>query len=109
MSLMPHQTVTRAVGGTVSVTIIRDPADGAARYAVSYQSGGTEWLSRHRFLPSTRSMQAHWYWAISSARRWMAVFALGSLTELPSASLWASATPLAHVREGEGKEGLAAP
>jgi hypothetical protein len=49
MSLMPHQIVTRAVGGTASVTIIRDPADGAARYAVSYQSGGTEWLSRHRF------------------------------------------------------------
>jgi hypothetical protein len=26
-----------------------DPADGTARYAVSYQSGRTEWLSRHRF------------------------------------------------------------
>lgn len=49
MSLMPHQIVTRAIGATVSVTIIRDPADGGARYAVSYASRGDQWLSRHRF------------------------------------------------------------
>jgi hypothetical protein len=49
MTDMPHQIITRAVGGTVSVTIMRDPSDGSARYAVSYQSAGAEWLSRHRF------------------------------------------------------------
>ncbi|MCK1517281.1 hypothetical protein IVB22_33215 [Bradyrhizobium sp. 190] len=51
MTDMPHQVITRAIGGTVSVTIIRDPADGAARYAVSYENrgGAQRWLSKHRF------------------------------------------------------------
>jgi hypothetical protein len=49
MSLTSHQIATRALGGTVHVTIIRDPADGAARYAVAYGSRGNQWLSRHRF------------------------------------------------------------
>jgi hypothetical protein len=46
---MPHQAITRALGGTVAVVVLRDPADGSARYAVSYHSGGTQWLSCHRF------------------------------------------------------------
>lgn len=49
MTLLAHQIATRAIGGTVSVTVIRDPADGLARYAVSYESRGDRWLSRHRF------------------------------------------------------------
>ena len=49
MTAMPHQTITRVLGGTVGVTVIRDPADGAAKYAVSYESRGEQWLSRHRF------------------------------------------------------------
>ena len=49
MTLLAHQIATRAIGGTVSVTIIRDPADGTPRYAVSYESRSEHWLSRHRF------------------------------------------------------------
>jgi hypothetical protein len=49
MMLAAHQIATRAIGGTVSITVIRDPADGAARYAVSYESSASQWLSRHRF------------------------------------------------------------
>ena len=49
MTEMPHQIITRAIGGTVSVAVVRDPADGAARYAVSYESNASQWLSRHRF------------------------------------------------------------
>jgi hypothetical protein len=48
-SRIAHQIATRAVGGMISVTVIRDPADGTARYAVSYESRGDQWLSRHRF------------------------------------------------------------
>ena len=44
-----HQIATRAIGGTVAVTIIRDPAEGSARYAVSYESRGEQWISWHRF------------------------------------------------------------
>jgi hypothetical protein len=47
--LFPHQIATRAIGGTVSVTTVRDPADGATRFAVAYDSRGEQWLSRHRF------------------------------------------------------------
>jgi hypothetical protein len=49
MSLLAHQIATRAIGGTVSVTVVRDPADGLARYAVAYESRSDRWLSRHRF------------------------------------------------------------
>jgi hypothetical protein len=46
---LPHQAITRAIGGEVSITIIRDPADGSIRHCVSYQSRASQWLSRHRF------------------------------------------------------------
>jgi hypothetical protein len=49
MRLAAHQIATKAIGGTVSVTVIRDPADGTPRYAVSYESRAEQWLSRHRF------------------------------------------------------------
>jgi hypothetical protein len=49
MTDMPHQIATRAIGGAVSVAIIRDPADGTARYAVVYQSSAWRWMSHHRF------------------------------------------------------------
>lgn len=49
MTDMPHQIITRAIGATVSVVVIRDPSDGAVRHSVSYDSGATHWLSRHRF------------------------------------------------------------
>ena len=46
---LPHQVITRALGGTVSIAIVRDPADGFIRHCVAYQSHGAHWLSRHRF------------------------------------------------------------
>ena len=51
MTQMPHQIITRAIGGTVAVTTTRDPADGSERYSVSYQNrgGAQPWLSKHRF------------------------------------------------------------
>ncbi|MBR1190079.1 hypothetical protein [Bradyrhizobium sp. AUGA SZCCT0160] len=51
MTEAAHQRITRAIGGTVYVTVLRDPADGSARYAVTYENrGGAErWLSKHRF------------------------------------------------------------
>jgi hypothetical protein len=41
MNDMPHQIITRALSGFVSVQVIRDWADGTALYAVSYVSGAT--------------------------------------------------------------------
>ena len=55
MTPAAHQIATKAIGGSVSVTTIRDPADGEERYAVSYQSSGAEWLSRHRFHDVTQA------------------------------------------------------
>ncbi|MBR1154507.1 hypothetical protein [Bradyrhizobium sp. JYMT SZCCT0428] len=51
MTQMTHQKITRAIGGTVSVTSIRDPAEGDTKYVVSYQNrGGLQpWLSKHHF------------------------------------------------------------
>ena len=46
---MPHQIATRAIGATVFITSIRDPADGTAKYAVTYKSGVVRWLSERRF------------------------------------------------------------
>jgi hypothetical protein len=46
---LPHQAITRALGGSVSVVVIRDPADGSIRHCVTYNSRGAQWLSRHRF------------------------------------------------------------
>jgi len=49
LSTAAHQIATRALGGTVSIAIIRDPADGSVRHCVTYQSHASQWLSRHRF------------------------------------------------------------
>ena len=49
MSVSAHQIATRAIGGTVSVTLVRDPADGSVRHCVAYTSRADQWLSRHRF------------------------------------------------------------
>jgi hypothetical protein len=49
MTDMPHQIITRAIGATVSVLTIRDPADGTSRHVVSYECGITHWVSRHLF------------------------------------------------------------
>jgi hypothetical protein len=46
---MPHQIITKALGAEVHVVVIRDVSDGAVTHAVAYESGGTRWLSRHRF------------------------------------------------------------
>jgi hypothetical protein len=46
---LPHQIATRAIGGVVSIAIVRDPADGSIRHCVAYQSAAAQWLSRHRF------------------------------------------------------------
>jgi len=46
---LPHQVITRALGGTVSIAIVRDPADGSIRHCVTYQSRAAQWLSMHRF------------------------------------------------------------
>lgn len=57
MTLAAHQIATRAIGGTVSVAVIRDPGEGALRYAVAYQNqgGGQPWLCRQRFLDVTQA------------------------------------------------------
>jgi hypothetical protein len=52
---MPHQVITRALGAVVHVAIIRDPASGTAVYTVEYQSGGANWMSRHRFSDSSQA------------------------------------------------------
>lgn len=44
-----HQIATRAVGGSVSVAIIRDPADGTSKFVVAYESSAWRWMSRDRF------------------------------------------------------------
>lgn len=44
-----QQIISRAVGGTVSVASIRDPADGSVRFTVIYQSRALFWQTRHRF------------------------------------------------------------
>lgn len=49
MTLAAHQIATRTIGGTVSVTIIREPSDGSVRFAVGYESRGEQWISKHRF------------------------------------------------------------
>jgi hypothetical protein len=45
------QIATKAIGGEVYVTSLRDPADGAISYIVGYsfRSGPDKWLSKHRF------------------------------------------------------------
>jgi hypothetical protein len=52
MTRMAHQIATRAIGGGVRISLVRDPADGSTRYAVAYTFGsaGTRWLCRHHFL-----------------------------------------------------------
>ena len=49
--ILADQIATKALGGTVGITLLRDPADGSIRYAVAYSFGssGTKWVSRHRF------------------------------------------------------------
>jgi hypothetical protein len=54
-TLLAHQIATRAIGGTVSIATIRDPADGSSRFSVSYESRGDHWLSRHRFQDITQA------------------------------------------------------
>lgn len=49
MTDWPHQIATRAIGGTVYVTGVRDPASGLTAFTVCYESHGERWLSRHRF------------------------------------------------------------
>lgn len=44
-----HEIATRAIGGVVSVAVIRDPADGTAKFTVLYSSRATYWQTRHRF------------------------------------------------------------
>jgi hypothetical protein len=50
-----HQIATRAAGGEVYVSTLRDPTDGNLAYVVGYSFGDGErshkpkWLSRNRF------------------------------------------------------------
>lgn len=53
-----HQIATRAIGGTVSTAIIRDPTDGSARFSVIYQSRASFWQSRHRFHAEDQAQAA---------------------------------------------------
>ncbi len=48
MAPSAHQIATRAVRGSVSVVVMRDPADGSERHAVAYTSQGERWLSDRR-------------------------------------------------------------
>lgn len=49
--LLAHQIATKALGGEVYISAMRDRADGAVSYAVAYRfgTGGTKWLCAHRF------------------------------------------------------------
>ncbi|MGY4476350.1 hypothetical protein [Bradyrhizobium sp. USDA 3364] len=49
MSSKIQQTISRAVGGSVAIASIRDPADGTVKFTVTYSSRATYWQSRHRF------------------------------------------------------------
>jgi len=52
MTDLAHQIATKAIGGEVYVTSVRDLSDGTVAYVVAYalgHSGGPKWLSRHRF------------------------------------------------------------
>ena len=52
MTPFPHQIATRAVGGKVYVSSLRDPCDGSTSYVIAYSFGhhaGPKWLSSHRF------------------------------------------------------------
>jgi hypothetical protein len=44
-----HQIATRVVGGSVSVAVVRDPAEGSTKFTVVYESRAFFWQSRHRF------------------------------------------------------------
>ena len=49
-----HEIATGSIAGTVSVAIVRDPADRKTRFAVSYENQVTPWLSRHRLQDGAR-------------------------------------------------------
>lgn len=51
MTQFAHQIATKALGGEVYVSMMRDPAEGSITYTVAYTFGSarTKWLSRHRF------------------------------------------------------------
>lgn len=57
--MMAHQIATKALGGEVFITTLRDPTDGSTKYAIGYSFGnaGTKWLSCHRF-PDHEQAQA---------------------------------------------------
>lgn len=41
-----QQIISRAVGGSVTVASIRDPADGSLKFTVCYSNRATYWQSR---------------------------------------------------------------
>ena len=43
------ELASAAIGATVHVGAVHDPADGSTRFAVAYESKATRWSSRHRF------------------------------------------------------------
>ena len=50
--MMAHQIATKAAGGEVYISTLRDPTDGNLSYVVGYSFGDhgpPKWLSRHRF------------------------------------------------------------
>ncbi|MBR1151933.1 hypothetical protein [Bradyrhizobium sp. JYMT SZCCT0428] len=51
MTQMPHQIITRAIGGTVYVVTLRDPSGEGASHTVGYENrgGAQRWLSKHRY------------------------------------------------------------
>ena len=49
MSKAAHQIATHASGGVVSISIIRYPAAGSAKFTVIYQSRAYYWQSPHCF------------------------------------------------------------
>lgn len=55
MRRLPHQIITKTIGG--QVTELRHPAEGGARYAVTYQNNGgaQPWLSKHRFYDAAQA------------------------------------------------------
>ena len=53
-----HEIATRAIGGTVSVALIRDHSDGSARFSIIYQSRAAFWPGRHRFQEEGQAQAA---------------------------------------------------
>ena len=49
-NLFADQIAARALRGTVSICLVRDPRDGTFKHGVRYQHAGEDWISRCQFI-----------------------------------------------------------